>query len=88
MQRSARNSQSWHHPSQHDLMTVERLTRLEVIQAEHVETIDEHAEKHDAQDVWNKAFSVALAGLGAGLAHAKATDVIEAIQALWRVLRP
>lgn len=69
-------------------MHVERITRLEVIQEDHGETLEDHAEKHEAQEVWNKAFTVALAGVSAGLAHAKAPEVIEAIQALWRVFKP
>jgi len=86
MPRSRQNSPSWQHP--YDLMVVEKLTRLQVEQEQLLETVDEHAEKHEAQDVWNKAFSVALAGLGAGLAHAKAPEVIEALQALFKVLKP
>jgi hypothetical protein len=71
-----RDSQSSPHHWQHALQTEGRLTRLEVTSEDHEEKIGDHDDKHDAQDVWNRGFTLALAGLGAGLMHAKAGDVL------------
>ena len=69
-------------------MMVEKLTRLQVEQEQLTETVDDHANKHEAQDVWNKAFTLALLGLGSGLAHAKAGEIVDLLQGLWKVFRP
>ena len=69
-------------------MVVEKLTRLQVEQEQLTETVDGHTERHDAQDTWNKAFTLALGGLASGLAHAKAGELIELLQELLRVFRP
>lgn len=65
------------HSWQHALQTEKRLTTLELTTEDHAEQIDGHEKRHDDQDVWNKGFSVALAGLAAGLAHAKAGDLLD-----------
>ena len=72
---------------QHAIQTTERLTRLEITTEDHDETLDSHEKRHDEQDMWNKAFTVALLGLGSGLAHAKAGDVLDLALALLRQLR-
>ena len=71
-----------------DLQTENRLTRLEISSESHGDQIEDHEQRHDDQDVWNKGFTVALAGLGAGLAHAKAGDVLELIVTLLQRFRP
>ena len=81
------NWPQWPPPS-HGLETERRLTTLEIRQADHSETIEDHGVKHSAQDVWNKAFTLALMGLGSGLAHAKAGEVMEALQVFLKVFRP
>ena len=87
MIRSRMQSQqpSWH---SHELQTESRLTRLEIVQEEHDEAIDAHSSKHDEQAVWNRAFSVALAGLTAGLAHAKADGLADFLAHLLKALKP
>lgn len=78
-----------HLPSwQHALETEGRLTRLEVTSEDHSEQIETHEQRHDDQDTWNKGFSIALAGLGAGLAHAKAGDLLELIVTLLQRFKP
>ena len=73
---------SWlFHPEPDEILTERRLTRLEIVQEDHAETLDVHASKHDEQALWNRAFSVALAGLAAGLAHAKADGIAEFLSA-------
>lgn len=72
-------------PLQHHLHTESRLTRLEVTSEQHGETIEDHTGKLHSQDVWNKGFTVALAGLGSGLAHAKAGDVIDLLLTVLRL---
>lgn len=85
--RNLSRSPSW--PSQpHGLETEHRLTRLEVVSEDHGETLDNHAERHADQAIWNRGFSVALAGLAAGLAHAKADNLADFLTALLRGLRP
>jgi hypothetical protein len=69
------------------LETERRLTTLELGQESLDETVEGHASKHNAQDIWNKAFTIALAGLGSGLAHAKAGEVLEAIISLFRAFK-
>lgn len=78
---------SWHY---HDLelQRERRLTRLEIVTEDHGETLDTHATKHDEQAVWNRAFSVALAGLTAGLAHAKADGLADFLAHLLKALKP
>lgn len=78
--------QSWPYP--HGLETEHRLTQVEMQAETHGRQIDRHSEKHEHQDIWNKAFSVALLGLASGLAHAKAGEVVETFLTLWRGLRP
>ena len=75
----------------HGLETERRLTRLEVTTEGHGESLEEigetvetHTDKHQEQAVWNRGFTVALAGLGAGLAHAKAPEIVELLLALSR----
>ena len=76
-------------PSQpHGLETERRLTRLEMTSEDHEESIEAHSKRHDDQDTWNKGFMVALAGLGAGLAHAKATDFLDVIITLLKRFKP
>lgn len=70
----------------HGLETENRLTKLEVMSEDHSETLDEHQERHETQDTWNKAFTVALAGLAAGVAHTKAGDWISLVQSLLGLL--
>lgn len=66
----------------HGLETERRLTRLEMTSESLEETVEDHEKRHDDQDTWNKGFMVALAGLGAGLAHAKATDFLDLLLTL------
>lgn len=89
MTRSRMPSQppSWPYQPE-EIRTAERLTRLEIVQEDHTETLDSHDQRHDEQAVWNRAFSVALAGLGAGLAHAKADSLAEFLVAFLKALRP
>jgi len=73
-----RDSPSSPHASwQHALQTEGRLTKLEVKTETHSEKIEKSAKRHDDQDTWNKAFTIALAGLSAGFAHAKASDLLD-----------
>ena len=74
---------SWHHA----LQTEGRLTKLEVKTDTHGEKIEKHTKRHDEQDIWNKAFAIALAGLSAGLAHAKASDVLDLALSLFQRLK-
>ena len=83
--RSSSPPQFWLSPEQ---ATEHRLTRLEVGQEDHSSQIEDHAEKHSAQDVWNKGFSVALLGLSAGLAHAKADGLAEFLAHFLKALKP
>ena len=84
-----RNLPPWLPQSQpHGLETERRLTTLEITQERDGERIDNHATKHDHQDVWNKAFTVALMGLGSGLAHAKLPELIEVCRQLWKGFKP
>jgi len=84
-----RDLQSWQHPSQpHGLETERRLTTLEITQGVDGKRIDHHSVKHDHQDVWNKAFTVALMGLGSGLAHAKLPELLEVVRQLWKGFKP
>lgn len=77
---------SW--TSQLDLEREHRLTKVEV-RADHLEVRADHSDRrHDSQDVWNKAFTVALLGLGSGLAHAKAGELLDVVLALLQGLRP
>lgn len=79
----------WHHQSQpHGLETEHRLTKLEVRTDDHGHRLKSHAELHQAQDLWNKGFSIALIGVSAGLAHAKAGEVMEFLFALYKGLKP
>jgi hypothetical protein len=71
----------------HGLETEHRLTKIEITQERDSGRIDHHEEKHDHQDVWNKAFTVALMGLGSGLAHAKLPELIEVARQLWKGFR-
>lgn len=83
------NSPSSPPPSwQHALQTEQRITRLEVSTEDHTETLEEHEKRHDDQDIWNKGFTVALAGLAAGLAHAKAGDLLDLLIAVFTRLKP
>ena len=77
---------SWPYP--HGLETEHRLTVVEMKAETHGRQIEKHGEKHEHQDIWNKAFSVALLGLASGLAHAKAGEVVETAIALLKGLRP
>jgi hypothetical protein len=77
-----------HHSWQHALQTEGRLTKLEVKTETHGEKIEKHTKRHDDQEVWNKAFTIALAGLSAGLAHAKANDVLDLLLSLLQRLKP
>ena len=81
------DSQPSHQPSwQHALQTEGRITRLEVTSEDHKEQLGDHEKRHDEQDVWNRGFVVAMAGLTAGLAHAKAGDLLDlAISLLQRL---
>ena len=72
----------------HGLETEHRLTVVEMAAEHHGKRLDNHATKHEHQDIWNKAFSVALLGLASGLAHAKAGEVVETFLTLLRGLRP
>lgn len=79
----------------HGLETERRLTRLEVTSEGYGETLEEigetvetHADKHQEQAVWNRGFTVALAGLGAGLAHAKAPEIVGLLLTLLARLKP
>jgi hypothetical protein len=76
-----------HHSWQHALQTEGRLTKLEVKTDTHEETIHKHTKRHDDQDIWNKAFTIALAGLSAGLAHAKASDLLDLALSLLQRLK-
>lgn len=85
---------TWEHDSQqsppsswqHALQTEGRITRLEVSTEDHAEQLETHEKRHDEQDVWNRGFVVAMAGLTAGLAHAKAGDLLDiAISLLQRL---
>lgn len=79
----------WPHQSPpHGLETEHRLTKLEVHTEDHGRRLKTHAELHDAQDLWNKGFSIALIGVSAGLAHAKAGEVMGFLFELYRGLRP
>ena len=86
---------SWEHDSQssphaswqHALQTEGRLTKLEIQTETHEEQIEGHEKRHDDQDTWNKGFAIALAGLGAGLAHAKASDVLDLVLSLLQRLK-
>lgn len=73
-------------PWPHGLETESRLTRLEVRTEDHGEALEKHETRHDGQDVWNKGFTVALAGLAAGVAHSKAGDWIEVARAVLGLL--
>jgi hypothetical protein len=64
------------------------LTTLEITQSRDGERIDHHAEKHDHQDVWNKAFTVALMGLGSGLAHAKLPELLDLARQFLKAFKP
>ena len=86
-----RSRQDWQQsPSHwpHVLETERRLTPLELTSEHQGKTLEKHTEKHDAQDVWNKGFTIALAGLSSGLLHAKANDLIEAALGLLKVWKP
>lgn len=83
--RSSSQPQYWLSPEQ---VQENRLTRLELGQEGHGSRLDEHEERHDSQDIWNKAFSLALAGLGAGLMHAKADGLAEFAAAFLKALKP
>lgn len=85
---ASRPSPSASLPPGHALETERRLTTLEIVSEDHGQKIDRHSGKHEAQDVWNKGFSVALLGLASGLAHAKAGDLIDFALALFRGWRP
>ena len=85
--RSSSPPPSWPYQS-HGLETEHRLTVVEMKAEHHGRQIDKHAERHETQDIWNKAFSVALLGLASGLAHAKAGEVVETAIALLKGLRP
>ena len=63
------------------------MTKLEVKTDTHGEKIEKHTKRHDEQDIWNKAFAIALAGLSAGLAHAKASDVLDLALSLFQRLK-
>jgi hypothetical protein len=71
-----------HHSWQHALQTEGRLTKLEVQTESNEGKIESHEKRHDEQDTWNKGFTIALAGLSAGLAHAKATDLLDFLLSL------
>lgn len=83
--RSSSPPQYWLSPEQ---ANERRFTTLEIASEDHSERLDEHETRHDNQDVWNKGFSVALAGLAAGLAHAKADNLAELLAALLKVWKP
>jgi len=70
------------------LETEHRLTKLEASAEDHHHRLKTHAEMNEAQDLWNKGFSIALIGVSAGLAHAKAGEVMEFLFALYKGLRP
>jgi hypothetical protein len=70
-------SQSWPPHWQHTLETDRRLTKVELQADGHAKKIETHEKRHDDQDTWNKAFTVALAGLSAGIMHAKASDILD-----------
>lgn len=84
--RSSSRQPSWPYPPEY--VTVEKLARLEITQDHHSERLDDHETRHDNQDVWNKGFAVALAGLGAGLAHAKADGLADLLAAILKVWKP
>lgn len=88
MTRSRMPSQppSWPYPL--ELQTENRLTRLELVQEDHTDTLDVHSSKHDEQATWNRGFTVALLGLGAGLAHAKADGMAYFLAALLKAWKP
>lgn len=75
-------------PTGHPLETERRLTTLEIVTDAHGRDLDEHASRHAGQDVWNKAFTVALLGLGSGLAHAQAGNLIELVVGLLKGFKP
>lgn len=87
MDRRQHDSQPWPSHWQHELQTESRITRLEITTEDQGETLEEHEQRHDDQDAWNKGFMVALAGLGAGLAHAKAADFLEILIGLLQRLK-
>lgn len=77
-----------HHSWQHALQTEGRLTKLEVQTEAHGEKIEGHEKRHDDQDTWNKGFTIALAGLGAGFAHSKASEMLELAITLLQRFKP
>lgn len=88
MTRSRMSSRPPSWPSQLELQTEHRLTMLESVTEDHGDTIDDHAVKHEDQAVWNRGFSVALAILAAGLAHAKADGLADFLTALLKAWKP
>jgi len=77
-----------HSHQPHGLETEHRLTTIEIHTHQHGERLDKHEGRHHTQDVWNKAFTVALLGLASGLAHAKAGDVMATVLRFIDTLRP
>jgi len=72
----------------HGLETERRLTTVEIHTEQHGHRLERHEGRHNTQDVWNKAFTVALLGLASGLAHAKAGDVMSTVLKFIGTLRP
>ena len=64
------------------------MTKLEIQTDSHEDRIEGHEKRHDDQDTWNKGFTIALAGLGAGFAHSKAGDFLELIITLLQRFKP
>ena len=82
---------SWQ-PSPQDsslaLNTEHRLTRLEMAHEKTEGRLESHDKQLRSQEIWNKAFTVALLILGSGLAHSKLPEWLEIILLLWKGSKP